>query len=70
MCATCKSGYGKSNKVYCVPCSDNPMYYVISALITIGAILFIILTIRSTLKEKVYLPEEPKYFLKIISISF
>eukprot|EP01017_Pseudomicrothorax_dubius_P009638 TRINITY_DN13312_c0_g1_i2.p1 TRINITY_DN13312_c0_g1~~TRINITY_DN13312_c0_g1_i2.p1 ORF type:complete len:613 (+),score=137.48 TRINITY_DN13312_c0_g1_i2:214-2052(+) len=52
LCSQCAPGYATSNEVYCVPCSNNPYYYVIVALIFIGATGFVIFTIRNALKAK------------------
>jgi len=52
MCATCNSGYAKSSDIYCVACSNNPMYYVLAVILIVAAIGFIVFTVRNALKLK------------------
>jgi len=52
LCSTCTSGNAKSNDIYCVPCSNNPFYYVLAVFLIIAAIGFIVFTVRNALKIK------------------
>lgn len=52
LCATCTSGNAKSSDIYCVPCTNNPMYYFVAVLVIIGAIAFIVFTVRNALVVK------------------
>jgi hypothetical protein len=58
LCQTCKSGYAKSNNIYCVPCSNNPSYYVLIVVFLLLAIGFIVFTVKNALKIK---PTEAGY---------
>ena len=50
-CARCRDGYGASGNS-CVPCGNNPWYYILSLFVIILVILFIIYTVRNSLSEK------------------
>jgi len=60
LCASCTAGHAKSNDIYCVPCSNNPFYYVLAVFIIIAAIGFIIFTVRNALKIKDFTKEGAK----------
>jgi hypothetical protein len=51
LCANCRDGFGISNSVYCVPCTNNSSYYVITCVVVVLAIAFIVYTIRDTLNQ-------------------
>lgn len=51
LCASCISGWAKSQSKYCVKCSNNASYWVLLVLMIIGAGIFLIYTIRNALKS-------------------
>ena len=53
LCGDCRDGFGYQNQqtLTCVPCSNNAIYYVFAVLIFIGAIIYIVFLVRSSLKD-------------------
>lgn len=52
LCSSCSEGYGKSTGNFCVPCSNNPLYYIGAVIVILVAIFVMVFTIRNALKVK------------------
>jgi len=54
MCADCAPGYAYTgaNSGVCATCTDNPRYYVVSALLGVVGIAYIVFMIKQALKEE------------------